>query len=204
MIPVFDRVIYPTLRRFGFNMRPITRISLGFFFGSVAMAYTAGIQSKIYHTPPYYDHPSDEENGGKNYISAAYQIPSYCFVALSEIFTLITGMEYAYKKAPESMKAIVMSLFLFTNCVAALLGFALVSVAVDPKLTWMYTGISGAAFCCSILVWIFHRKQNDTDVQEDSIGRTAEQAQQYNTATKHEERQIQADYEHDQEKGSST
>lgn len=32
MIPVFDRVIYPLLRRFGFHMRPITRISLGFFF----------------------------------------------------------------------------------------------------------------------------------------------------------------------------
>lgn len=162
------------------------------------MAYTAGIQAKIYSTPPYYDHPSDA--GGKNWISAAYQIPSYCFVALSEIFTLITGFEYAYKKAPESMKAIVMSLFLFTNCVAALLGFALVSVAKDPKLTWMYTGISAAAFCCCILVWTFHHKQNDTDVQEDSIGRTAEQSQEYNAAAKHKH----TDYEPDQEKGPST
>lgn len=145
-----------------------------FFF----RAYSAGIQAKIYMSPPYYDHPS--EGDGPNYISAAYQIPSYVFIAISEIFASITGLEYAYKKAPESMKSIVMALFLFTNCIASLLQFALVSVAVDPKLTWMYTGISAAAFIAGILLYICHYKNDLVDVEDDAIGRTEEERLAYN------------------------
>jgi POT family proton-dependent oligopeptide transporter len=128
-IPLMDMFGYPFLRRIGLPMRPMVRISCGFFFAAVAMGYTAGIQSMVYNSPPNYDHPD-----GPNWISAAYIIPSYVFVAVSEIFCAITGMEYAYKKAPQSMKSIVMALFLLTNCFASILAFALVSVAVDPKL----------------------------------------------------------------------
>jgi POT family proton-dependent oligopeptide transporter len=128
-IPLMDMFGYPFLRRIGLPMRPMVRISCGFFFAAVAMGYTAGIQSMVYNSPPNYDHPD-----GPNWISAAYIIPSYVFVAISEIFCAITGMEYAYKKAPQSMKSIVMALFLLTNCFASILAFALVSVAVDPKL----------------------------------------------------------------------
>ncbi|KAI7903701.1 POT family-domain-containing protein [Cokeromyces recurvatus] len=167
-IPIMDRLVYPGLRRLGFPMGPILRISLGFFLASIAMAYTAGIQSKIYaNTSPW---P----------ISAAYQIPSYAFIAFSEIFASITGLEYAYKKAPQSMKSIVMSLFLLTNCFASILGFALVSVAVDPKLTWMYTGIACASFVCSILIYICHHKNDKTDTADDAIGRSTDEIKEYN------------------------
>ncbi|KAI9497643.1 POT family-domain-containing protein [Zychaea mexicana] len=174
LIPLMDRIIYPLLRHFNMPMRPIMRITIGFFFAAVAMGYTAGIQSKIYGTAPNYDHPD-----GPNWISAAYQIPSYFFIATSEIFASITGMEYAYKKAPQSMKSIVMALFLFANCIASILAFALVSVAVDPKLTWMYTGISCAAFVCCILIYICHHKQDQKDVEEDAIGRNEKQLNEY-------------------------
>ncbi|KAI8365405.1 POT family-domain-containing protein [Radiomyces spectabilis] len=166
IIPIMDSVIYPGLRRLGFPMRPMVRITLGFVFAAVAMGYTAGIQSMIYKTPPYYDHPD-----GQNWISAAYQIPSYVFIAISEIFASITGLEYAYKKAPQSMKSIVMALFLLANCFASILAFALVSVAVDPKLLWMYTGISIASGVCAILFYLCHHKNDDTDVADDAIGR---------------------------------
>ncbi|KAI8992110.1 POT family-domain-containing protein [Mycotypha africana] len=174
-IPVFDRVIFPGLRRCGINLGPITRIALGFFFAAVAMGYSAGIQAKVYQTAPYYDHP----DGRQNWISAAYQIPSYFFTAISEVFASITGNEYAYKKAPESMKSIVMALFLFTNCIASILGFALVSVAVDPKLTWMYTGIGCASFICSVLIFVLYRKYDKTDVEDDAIGRNDSEREKY-------------------------
>ncbi|KAG0782805.1 hypothetical protein G6F16_009871 [Rhizopus arrhizus] len=167
IIPIMDSFIYPGLRRIGLPMRPIARITLGFFFASAAMGYTAGIQSMVYKAPPYYDHP----NGRQNWISAAYLIPSYVLIAISEIFASITGMEYAFKKAPQSMKSIVMALFLITNCFASILAFALVSVTVDPKLEWMYTGISAAMFFCTILFYICHHKADDVDVEEDAITR---------------------------------
>lgn len=89
----------------------------------------------MYSAPPYYEYPG--LNGGKNYVSAALVIPAYVFIGISEVFASITGLEYAYKKAPVMMKSLVMALFLLTNCFGAVLAFALVSVAQDPKLKWM-------------------------------------------------------------------
>ncbi|KAI9029846.1 POT family-domain-containing protein [Phycomyces nitens] len=167
MIPIMDRFVYPFLRRIGIPMRPIMRITCGFFFAAAGMAYTSGIQSMIYKAP----FSGGDILGVKRDISAGYQIPSYVLIAFSEIFASITGLEYAYKKAPQSMKSIVMALFLFTNCIASLLGFALVSVAVDPKLTWMYAGIGGACGITTVLFYIAHHKLDKTDVEDDAIGR---------------------------------
>lgn len=167
LIPLMDTFIYPFLHRCHLPMRPITRITLGFFFAAAAMGYTAGIQHMVYQTAPYYDHPE----GRQNWISAAYLIPSYVLIAISEIFASITGMEYAYKKAPQSMKSIVMALFLLTNCFASILAFALVSVTVDPKLVWMYTGISAFMGVCCVVFYICHHKADETDVAEDAIVR---------------------------------
>ncbi|KAI8338868.1 POT family-domain-containing protein, partial [Chlamydoabsidia padenii] len=174
IIPLMDAFIYPFLRRIGLPMRPMVRISCGFFFAAVAMGYTAGIQDMVYRSPPNYDHPD-----GPNDISAAYIIPSYFFIAISEIFASITGLEYAYKKAPQSMKSIVMALFLFTNCFASILGFALVSVAVNPKLKWMYTGISITAGICCVLFYVCHHKNDLVDKEEDAIVRSDSQMQDY-------------------------
>jgi proton-dependent oligopeptide transporter, POT family len=43
-IPLVDRFLYPGLRKIGFKMRPITRITIGFWIGVLAMAYCAIIQ----------------------------------------------------------------------------------------------------------------------------------------------------------------
>ncbi|KAI8584772.1 hypothetical protein K450DRAFT_217964 [Umbelopsis ramanniana AG] len=165
-IPLMDRLVYPGLRRIGIPMGPIFRITLGFIFASAGLAYTAGIQSLIYKKQP-------------ELISAGIQIPSYIFIAISEIFASITGLEYAYKKAPESMKSLVMAIFLFMNCFGSVLQFALVSVTVDPKLTWMYTGISAAMGICAPLFWICHHKADATDIEEDAIVRRGEQEDAY-------------------------
>ncbi|ORX54592.1 PTR2-domain-containing protein [Hesseltinella vesiculosa] len=185
-IPIMDQIGYPVLRRIGFPLGPITRMSIGFFFASVAMAYSAGIQSMVYNTAPYYDQPT-----GQNWISAAYIIPAYVFIGLSEIFASITGLEYAYKKAPQSMKSIVMALFLFSNCFASILSFALVPVTYDPKMTWVYTGIAVCAFVCSILMYICHRKNDTFDVEDDAIGRTDEQFAEYQHHNATQEYQIE-------------
>ncbi|KAH8547967.1 POT family-domain-containing protein [Umbelopsis sp. PMI_123] len=176
-IPIMDRFVYPGLRRLGIPMRPITRITWGFFLAAVAIAYAAGVQSMVYNSPPYYDHVGEAD--GPNYISAGIQLPAYAFIALSEIFASITGLEFAYKKAPESMKSIVMACFLFTTCLSSILGFALVSVTVDPKLTWMYTGISVTMFICTPIFYFCHRGSDKIDIEQDAIGRTGKAREAY-------------------------
>lgn len=186
VIPIMDRFVYPGLRRMGMNLRPMARISLGFIFAAMAMGYAAGIQSYIYTQPPYYDHPS---GNGKNDVSAGLIIPAYILIAISEIFASITGLEYAYRKAPEKMKSLVMATFLFMTCFSSVLGFALVSVAVDPKLKWMYTGISAAAAICAPLFYFCHGKNDQSDVLEDTIGvrsTTQEETEKVETLAQYE------------------
>ncbi|KAI9254381.1 POT family-domain-containing protein [Helicostylum pulchrum] len=167
-IPIMDRFVYPGFRKMGFHFRPIMRITWGFVFAALAMAYAAGIQALIYSRGPYYEDPSGTQ---KNDVSGALIVPAYVLIAISEIFASITGLEYAYKKAPEKMKSLVMAVFLFMNCFGSILGFALVSVAYNPKLKWMYAGISIAMGICAPLFFYCHGKNDATDVEEDAIGR---------------------------------
>ena len=50
-IPIVDLLVYPGLRKIGLKMRPITRITIGFWIGAFTMAYCAVIQVYIlpYH-----------------------------------------------------------------------------------------------------------------------------------------------------------
>lgn len=119
-------------------MRPISRITTGFFLASIAMIYAAVLQHIIYTKPPCFLYPkkcpasNDGELGNK--IHVAIQTPAYLFIGLSEIFSSVTGLEYAYTKAPASMKSFVTSLFLLTTALGAALGMAISPVAKNPKL----------------------------------------------------------------------
>lgn len=64
------------------------------------------------------------------------------------------------------MKSFVMSMFLLTTAFGAALSIALSSVSVDPKLVWMYSGISVAAFIAGWVFWILFKHYN---YQEDKM-----------------------------------
>ena len=147
LVPFLNSIALPSLRRIGITLRPTTRIAWGFIIMALAMAYAAIIQSLIYHSPPCYQHPLRCQ-GGKvpNRVHVALQVPAYTLVAVSEILTASSGMEYAFTQAPQSMRSIVMASFLITLAGGAFLGIAITLLTADPKLTWMYSCLSGMCF----------------------------------------------------------
>ncbi|KAG8744438.1 hypothetical protein FRC12_014795 [Ceratobasidium sp. 428] len=169
IIPLMDRIVYPGLRKLGWVVRPIQRITFGFMMSALAMVYTAVLQNAIYRTNPCgrfvttCDTPS--------HLNVWLQTPAYVLIAASEIFASITGLEYAFTKAPLRMKSLVVAAFLFTNAIANAISEALVPVSTDPYLVWNYGGCGIAAFIAGIAFWLcFHHLDHEEEAQNE-IGR---------------------------------
>ncbi|RAH53983.1 MFS peptide transporter Ptr2 [Aspergillus piperis CBS 112811] len=170
-IPVLETLVYPLLRRLRIRFRPITRISLGFVVASLAMMYAAIVQHLIYSAGPCYEHPgcaASEVDGSTtgNHVHIAIQTPAYVFIGLSEIFASVSGLEYAYTKAPPSMKSFVQSMYLLTNAFGSALAEALTPAAYDPAIMWMFVGLACASFVAGIIFWLVYHHLND---QEDQL-----------------------------------
>lgn len=160
-IPVCERLVYPFIRRFT-PFKAITKITMGYMFATGAMIYAAVLQHYIYSSGPCYDEPLKcaGYEGVPNHVHVAIQAPAYFLIAMSEIFASITGLEYAYTKAPVSMKSFITSLFLLTNAIGSAIGIALSSTSEDPKLVWNYTGLAVSCFLAGTAFWFIFKHYN--------------------------------------------
>lgn len=179
--PMVTYLLYPFLRKCGLQMYPVTRIFWGFLLAAAAMAYAAGVQKLIYQSGPCYSQPKacpaalrPDGSYAPNDVHVAIQTPAYLLIALSEIFMNITGIEYAYTKAPASMKSFITSLFLLTSAFGSALAMALSPLAVDPKLLWMYVGLAAASFTTGVVFWLLYHRYNATEESMNDLSRTVE------------------------------
>jgi POT family proton-dependent oligopeptide transporter len=151
-IPLLDFGIYPLLRRWRINFRPVVRIALGFIMVAVVMAYAAVLQHYIYISPP-------------NSIHVWIQAPAYILTAFSEAFVFVTGMEIAFTKAPESLRSLVMALFWLTLGIGAAICISLTPVTKDPEILWMYTSLGVVSFVAGVLFYFCFRNSFGEEVQ---------------------------------------
>ncbi|KAJ7445551.1 peptide transporter PTR2B [Mycena galericulata] len=171
LIPIFEKVIYPGLRRFGINFSPIKRITAGFVVAGLAMAYASVLEKFLYDRSPCDNHqPSacTTANGEPDAAPLNVWIVSgpYILVAISEIFASITSLEYAYTKAPKRMKSVVMAFSALQTALASALNFALTAVNVEARFEWLFAsfGITAAIFA-GIFYWTFR----DLDRRETEL-----------------------------------
>ncbi|KIY43855.1 peptide transporter PTR2A [Fistulina hepatica ATCC 64428] len=164
LIPICDLFIYPALYRAGINFSALKKIAWGFGTGCMAMVWACVVQYYIYKTNPcgHYAATCAEVSP----LNVWIQSGSYIFIALSEIFASITGLEYAFTKAPKNMRSLVMSVFLFTSAISSAIGEAFVTLSTDPLLEWNYGSMAVLAFIAGVLFWFSVRK---LDVQEDKL-----------------------------------
>ncbi|KAI5287472.1 hypothetical protein KEM54_005979 [Ascosphaera aggregata] len=187
-IPVMEKIFYPALLKMKIQVRPITRISFGFLVASLAMAYAAIVQHLIYSAGPCYKHPAACIIDGKaitepNNVHIGIQVPAYALIGISEIFASVTGLEYAYTKAPPSMKSFVQSMYLLTNAFGSAIAEALTPAAYDPAILWMFVGLSIASFSGGVIVYLtFSRLNKKEDAlnaldSDDEMAKTLAQRQ---------------------------
>ncbi|TFK82817.1 oligopeptide transporter [Polyporus arcularius HHB13444] len=169
-IPICDMLIYPALRRAGINFSPLKRITLGFYTGAAAMVWTAVVQHYIYKRNPCGYEVGTCVDGDGNPLTSDLnvwiQTGSYVLIAFSEIFASITGLEYAFTKAPKNMRSLVMSVFLFMSAISAAIGEAFVPLSTDPLLVWNYGVMAVLAFAAGTIFWFQYRH---LDAQEEEL-----------------------------------
>ncbi|KAK2467309.1 hypothetical protein APHAL10511_000544 [Amanita phalloides] len=171
-IPIFDIFLYPFLRRINVNFSALKKITAGFITGAMAMVWAAVLQHYIYKTNPCgYSASTCTVPPIVSPLNVWIQTGSYVLIAFSEIFASITGLEYAFTKAPRNMKSLVMSVFLFMSAISSAIGEAFVSLSIDPLLVWNYGVMAVLAGISGVLFWLHVHK---LDAKEDTLNNLAD------------------------------
>lgn len=160
-IPVFDKFIYPAIARMGFHFTPLKKVNAGFVCACLSMIVAAAIQHFIYEKSPCGTSASSCETPPE--LSVWVQTPAYVLIAFSEIFASITGLEYAYTKAPKNMRSLVTGVFWFTHAFSSAVAQAFVPLADDPLLVWLYTTIAIITFVGGMGFWWNFRSLDEQD-----------------------------------------
>ena len=97
-IPLVNYLIYPAIDKV-FPLTPLRKIGIGLFITALSFVVIVWIQGQI-------------DAGMKPSIN--WQLLAYAILTLGEAMVSITGLEFSYTQAPNSMKSSVMALWLFT------------------------------------------------------------------------------------------
>jgi POT family proton-dependent oligopeptide transporter len=95
-IPLVNYAIYPAINRV-FPLTPLRKIGIGLFLTALSFIVIVWIQGQI-------------DQGLKPSIN--WQLLAYAILTLGEAMVSITGLEFSYTQAPNSMKSSVMALWL--------------------------------------------------------------------------------------------
>ncbi|KAJ3975658.1 PTR2-domain-containing protein [Lentinula raphanica] len=169
-IPIFDMVFFPFLKRIGLNFTALKKITAGFVSGSLAMIWAAVVQHYIYKTDPCGNMADSTSCNSVSPLNVWIQTGSYVLIAFSEIFASITGLEYAFTKAPKNMRSLVMSVYFFMSAIGSALSEAWLPLLNDPLLTWNYASVAIITTVGGILFWFSVR---NLDAQEDKLNNLA-------------------------------
>ncbi|MFC2092425.1 POT family MFS transporter [Bacteroidota bacterium] len=137
-IPLFTYWLYPFLNKY-FNLTPLRKISIGLFIAGFSFAILAVAESRI--------------QAGVE-VSILWQLIAYVVLTAAEMMVSITGLEFSYTQAPNSMKSFVMGLWLLSVSLGNLFA-ALVNNAIDP--ITKYISVLGLSFSLegSKYFWFF-------------------------------------------------
>lgn len=165
MIPLLDQIVYPLMRKMKIRFSPLRRMCSGFFVACAAMIWATVVQYYIYKLGACGKYMNTCDTPAAP-INVWTQGGAYILIGLAEIFASITGLEYAYTKAPANMRSLVFGFYQFTSAISAALGQAFVSLSDDPLLVWNYATAAIIAFVAGILFWICFR---GLDAREEAL-----------------------------------
>ena len=132
-VPFNNLVLYPALRRWGFEPAALRHMGWGIAFSGVAWIAAALIQVSI--------------DGGSG-VSITWQILPYALLTLGEVLVSATGLEFAYSQAPPTMKGAIMAFWSLSVTIGSLWVLLANAAVRNPTVIGQITstGLSEVAF----------------------------------------------------------
>lgn len=96
LIPFNNIVLFPLIRKMGFEPTALRRMTAGIAFSALAWIAVGWLQLQL---------------DAGDAVSIAWQILPYALLTLGEVLVSATGLEFAYSQAPAAMKGIIMALW---------------------------------------------------------------------------------------------
>jgi proton-dependent oligopeptide transporter, POT family len=94
LIPFNSLVLYPALKRFGYELTALRRMTAGIAFAGLSWIVVGGMQLVL-------------DQG--DVFTITWQVLPYVLLTLGEVLVATTGLEFAYSQAPLSMKGAIMA-----------------------------------------------------------------------------------------------
>lgn len=101
-------------------------------------------------------------------------VPVSVLAGTSEIFSFLSSIEFAYTKAPPSMKSIISSINLLSCSIGMVLGFALSPLSVQSKVGIQFAALSGTMFVATIVFYAIFSKYNKEEEKMNRVERSGE------------------------------
>jgi POT family proton-dependent oligopeptide transporter len=105
IIPFNNFVLYPALRRAGFNVSALKRMGWGIVFSGIAWVAAGTLQLWI-------------DSGAQ--VSLAWQVLPYLLLTFGEVLVSATALEFAYSQATQAMKGVIMAFWYLTSTFGSL------------------------------------------------------------------------------------
>ena len=100
LIPFNNLVLYPALRRMGFNVTALRRMGWGIAISALSWIVAGVLQLQM----------DDGEQ-----VSLAWQTLPYLLLTFGEVLVSATALEFAYSQAPMAMKGVIMAFWYLTS-----------------------------------------------------------------------------------------
>ena len=99
LIPFNNLVLFPAMKRAGFELTALRRMTIGIVFSGLSWVVVGAMQVVL--------------DGGQVF-SIAWQVLPYALLTMGEVLVSATGLEFAYSQAPQAMKGVLMSFWLLS------------------------------------------------------------------------------------------
>jgi dipeptide/tripeptide permease len=130
LVPFLDKFIYPVLAKVGIKTT-LQRLIFGGVLIIIAFVFSVIVETQVQ----------------KKTISILWQLPQFFTIAVAEIFTYLSHLNFAYKEAPPSMKPVMMSLLYLSMAGGDLIVAIISGISIFPSQAFEF-----AFYACLVLL----------------------------------------------------